>query len=384
MGFYLFFLLLNLIYILHIIVYYFYWKKSFANKNNQSEIKLKTAVSVVIVARNEEKNIAACIESVFAQNLTNIEFELIVVDDFSEDNTVKKIQEINYSPIQLIQLKDILGNSFASLSNKKRGIELAVSKAKNDLIICTDADTIVSKNWLQQIILTFENTSLQFCTGPILYVNNDSLLEQFQTADMYSMIGISVASLALGIPYMSNGANMAFRKNAFQSINAYENIDRLPTGDDVLLMHKLVDKYGAKSIQYINSMEAVVYTTSEKTFQGFFEQRTRWVSKSSMYSSNKIKLTLSFMYVYHLILLVAPFIFILMGWSLYPFIFSFIIKLMIDSIFINSVSKTYNKFFNVLFMPIFECFYICYISIIGISASIGNYTWKNRKIVRVN
>ena len=379
-----FFIILNVIYFIYIIIYTYYWIKSIEKKYQQKEAIKSNAVSIIIVARNEAENIAACIESILSQlKLASADLELIIVDDFSEDNTIEIIQSIKHEAIHLINLKELLGVNFIDSSNKKKGITLAVQKAKNELIICTDADTIVSKNWLQEIQHAFEDEQIQYITGPICYLNTTTFLEQFQTVDMYSMIGLSVASYEMGIPYMSNGANMAFRKSAFNTVGAYNNIDQLPTGDDVLLMHKIVQTYGRNSVRFINSNDAIVYTNSEKTLKGFFLQRTRWVSKSGMYVSKKIKFTLAFMYLYHLMLFISPICFFVCHLPIYLILWAFIMKTVVDSLFINRVSKHYNKFFNVLFMPIFESFYISYISIIGVSASIGNYTWKNRKIKKI-
>ena len=67
--------------------------------------KLKTApkVSVLVPARNEEHNIAACVDSVLNQNYTN--FELIVLDDCSTDNTLEELKHYKNKDSRLLILE---------------------------------------------------------------------------------------------------------------------------------------------------------------------------------------------------------------------------------------------------------------------------------------
>ncbi len=377
------FILLSCVYCIHLLTYFYFWKIKSTKKtiisSSSSEIPF---ISIVVVARNEEINIQKCMSHLIAQNYPSDSFEIIFVDDFSEDKTLELLRNLHHPMIQCISLAQVLSTAFTKTANKKKGISLAIKEAKGTIIACTDADAFVSTNWLMQIRQSFENHDIQFCTAPVLYANNESILEQFQTADMYSMIGLSAASIEMNQPYMCNGANLAYRKSAFDLVEGYKNIDHLATGDDVLLMHKINAYFGKNAIYYNLNEDAIVYTYAEKNGDGFLQQRTRWVSKSAHYKNPFIKMTLAFMYVFHLCLLLWP-IFILCqlnNWYLYLLIIGS--KTIIDSVFIYSVSHKLNKPFNIFLMPIFEFIYICYISIIGITASFGNYTWKNRRLTK--
>ncbi|MEI6312511.1 MAG: glycosyltransferase [Bacteroidota bacterium] len=374
-------IILSSVYLIHLLTYFYFWNIKSIKKNilatTTNEIPF---ITIILVARNEEEHIQKCIEHLVAQNYPNNYFEIILVDDFSEDKTLALVTDLNHPFIQCISLANILSSEFSTAANKKRGISLAIKQAKGSIIACSDADAFVSKNWLTQIRQTFENKDIQFSTGPVLYINNNNLLEKFQTADMYSMIGMSAASIEMNQPYMCNGANLAYRKKAFELVDGYKNIDHLATGDDVLLMHKINEHFGGKAIYYNLNEDALVYTYAEKNWNGFLQQRTRWVSKSAHYKNGFIKMTLAFMYVFHLCLLLWPICILcqLSNWYLYLIVIGS--KTIIDTVFIYSVSQKLNKPFNIFLMPIFEFIYICYISIIGLTASFGNYTWKNRRL----
>ena len=70
-----------------------------------------TTVSVIIPARNEEKNIGCCIKSILEQTYAKHLLEVIVVDDYSTDQTVNVVAAFNKSNIRIIKLADIVGDA---------------------------------------------------------------------------------------------------------------------------------------------------------------------------------------------------------------------------------------------------------------------------------
>jgi glycosyltransferase involved in cell wall biosynthesis len=374
------FIVLQFIYFIHIILYYFFWKKAIKNQTvNYTAIQNKF-ISIIIVARNEEAYIENCIKSILAQSYDSKNWELIIVDDFSEDNTVYIAYNYISDKIHLIELKKILPAENAFTANKKTAITHAIQIAKGEIIACTDADCEVGETWLQLINDSFQNEKIQFVTGPVLFKNNNTLLDKFQIVDMYSLIGITCATIQMEKPYMCNGANLAYRKNTFISCNGFDGIDKLATGDDVLLMHKIHARFGKNSINYLNTKSAIVYTHTEETLSGLYHQRTRWVSKTTSYNSIFILFTAIFMYCYHTAILFLPLLLLYFHQSFYIFIYCFGAKLFLDAFFIHKISKHFDKKYNVLLMPIFELVYMIYVCVIGLSAIVGRYTWKNRKL----
>lgn len=95
-------------------------------------------ITVVVLAKNEEKNIVDCLESV------SIFDEIIVIDDYSTDRTIEVVKNLSFSgKIKIFQNK--LDNNFSKQRN------FALSKTKNNWVLFIDADERVSKALIEEI-----------------------------------------------------------------------------------------------------------------------------------------------------------------------------------------------------------------------------------------
>ncbi len=105
-------------------------------------------VSILVPARNEEKNIASCIRSLLAQDYPS--FEIIVYDDQSTDNTRSILEQIAR---EQPKLKVTVGNPLPEgrLGKNWACAQLAL-QAKGDLLLFTDADTIYQPHALCSIV----------------------------------------------------------------------------------------------------------------------------------------------------------------------------------------------------------------------------------------
>jgi glycosyltransferase involved in cell wall biosynthesis len=115
-----------------------------------------TIVSVIIPCRNEESNIENLLGDLIQQNYSENGFEILVVDDNSTDRTTEKVRAFihqkNRSFIKLIQVNE--ENHQGTF--KKKAIQLAIEAASGDLIITTDADCRMGKNWLKSVVDFYE------------------------------------------------------------------------------------------------------------------------------------------------------------------------------------------------------------------------------------
>src|SRR5580698_1975517 len=108
----------------------------------------RTAISVIIPARNEEDNIGPCIAALLAQEYPADLLEVIVVDDHSTDNTAAIVEGIHDSRVRLISLKDHLSPRERLNAYKKKAIEIAAARCNGSMIVTTDADCVASSRWL--------------------------------------------------------------------------------------------------------------------------------------------------------------------------------------------------------------------------------------------
>jgi cellulose synthase/poly-beta-1,6-N-acetylglucosamine synthase-like glycosyltransferase len=377
-----------------------YYQKGFRQLKPYEKITHlnKTKVSIIIPARNEEQNILNCLHSIAAQTYPKHLLQVIVVDDFSEDKTESVVEEFQCKAtslqIELLQLKIFIAEKDTT-SHKKKGIEIAISKANGELIVCTDADCFAKENWISTLVSFYEKTNAQFIAAPVKLVNvtisqklgdptplsfGEGLgVRPFQTIDFTTLQGITAASVFKNFHTMCNGANVAYTKKAFDAVNGFAGIDMLPTGDDMLLMYKIKKQF-PENVYYLKSKNAIVETLTVPTWKAFFNQRIRWASKASYYDDKKIFYTLLIVYFLNVFTLA---IFVSLFFAPQNIVWFFIFLLVKSSVeywFLLPVFKFFNQ--QHLRKWFFVCipFHILYTVIAGWLGKYGKYEWKGRLI----
>ena len=283
-------------------------------KNYNIDKSSTTKVSVLIAARNEEENIENILLSLYNQTFPKELFEVIIVDDHSEDNTKTIIDNfINNN-------KDFNMQVFISEGKgKKAAISQALHKAKNHLIIVTDADCILNTLWIENIVAFYQKTKSKMILAPVLLTPSNTLFEKMQVLEHLSLMGSTAGSAAIGFPVMCNGANMAYEREAALEVEKLRHDFNIPSGDDMFLLEQFVKNYGYKNVKFLLSKSAIVKTKTCKTIKDFFKQRRRWVSKTKSYTNWKIITTALIVFFFNISiisLLISAF-FIPALWSLY-------------------------------------------------------------------
>ena len=379
-------LLLLIPYTILIIYYRQSWLqlKPFVNTEEKLQ-KNTTSVSVVISARNEEKNISLCITSLLNQSYPAHLFEIIIVDDHSVDSTVDIIESFRQANITLIKLADFDGGKKLN-SYKKKAVETGIGLAKGSLIVTTDADCIVKKQWLATIASYYEDTGSVFIAAPVVYADpasNDSNIKKifkiFQSLDFMSLQGITGASVYKKIHNMCNGANLAYEKSVFYEVKGFEGIDNIASGDDMLLMHKIEKKYPGK-IGYIKSTNVIVQTQPSQNLREFVNQRIRWASKADRYPDIKITTVLFLVYFLNAWILFLGVYSIFYPKGIYLLILLFAVKTITELFFLLPVAKFFGKQKLLWWFLPSQPFHIIYTLVAGWLGKFGSYTWKERKV----
>lgn len=351
-------------------------------------LKPKTKISVIIPARNEEKNIAACLDSVCNQSYPKELFEILVVDDHSTDNTVAIIKRYETQNVKLISLKDFVTAGELN-SYKKKAIEIAVQRSSGKLIVTTDADCIVPKQWLQTIAAFYETYQPEFIAAPVSINCGNRFIEIFQALDFMTLQGITGASVYKKIHSMCNGANLAYTRKAFEEVGGFSGIDTIASGDDMLLMHKIYKRYPDK-VMFLRSGEAIVQTAPVRTTGQFFNQRIRWASKANRYDDKRIFWVLLLVYMVNVLLLVLPVIAVFDNvhypmfnaqfsiWILWLILL--LLKTITELFFLYPVAGFFNKRELLWLFPLMQPAHILYTVIAGWLGAFGNYTWKERSV----
>jgi cellulose synthase/poly-beta-1,6-N-acetylglucosamine synthase-like glycosyltransferase len=351
--------------------YYYHWKKlpSFQPCNELPTV----FISVVVAARNEEKTLPHLLQALEQQTYPQHLFEVIIVDDFSTDGTGSVVPTSLKPNIRLMQPQ-----VDAKHSSKKKAIETGVKAANGELLVITDADCIPQREWLHIIADFYRQNSSAFIAAPVRFTHNQSLLQLFQTMDFLTLQGITAASVSAGFHSMCNGANLAYTKQAFKAVNGFEGIDKVASGDDMLLMHKIKKVYPQK-VHYLKHPQAIVTTPPMLTWKDFFMQRHRWASKTTYYDDKAVLLVLLFIYVFNcwfLVLLIAAF-FEPMHWFTL-FVYG-VLKTLLEWRFVKSVAKFYGEENLMRYFPLLQPLHIIYTISIGFISQLGKYEWKGRR-----
>jgi cellulose synthase/poly-beta-1,6-N-acetylglucosamine synthase-like glycosyltransferase len=363
---------LLLLYALLIAYYYRSWKKLEVPDLDDS-IEPNGTLSVLVPARNEEKNLPHLVSALKNQSLPAHLFEVLVIDDYSTDNTVQVIHQQ-----AAVNIRVISPIADASHSSKKKAIESGVLSARGEMIVTTDADCIPGPQWLETIYSFGQQKNASFIAAPVAFTTDGSILENFQALDFLTLQGITAASVQAGFHDMCNGANLAYRKEAFSAVNGFEGIDQVATGDDMLLMYKIRKKF-PKQVFYLKHPDAIVYTSPMESWSAFFMQRKRWASKSLVYEDFRIIAVLGFIYLLNcwwMVLLVASFFNLVYLYSVLGFLLT---KALIEYPFVRSVAIFYRMEKLAPWLFIFQPLHILYTVIIGLVSQIGQYEWKGRR-----
>jgi cellulose synthase/poly-beta-1,6-N-acetylglucosamine synthase-like glycosyltransferase len=387
-------IILLVLFALYFLLILYYWKSWLAIPAFQLQTidyKSQTRISVIVAARNEEENIKSCLDAILNQSYHDNLFEVLVVDDHSTDNTAAIIKSYASQNVRLISLKDFVTDELNSF--KKKAIEIAVQQSTGELIVTTDADCIVPKNWLQTIAAFYQEKNPSFIVMPVAINCGNRFIEIFQAVDFMMLQGITGASVHKKIHSMCNGANLAYTKKAFNAVNGFSGIDTIASGDDMLLMHKIY-KQNPAAVLFLKSKAVIVQTQPVKTVKEFFNQRIRWASKADKYDDKRIFAVLVLVYVVNAALLVMPVVALLKNTvftiHIYPITFIASVfelwliliscKTIIELFFLFSVAGFFNKKKLLWCFPVLQPFHILYTVIAGWLGKFGSYKWKGRKV----
>ena len=187
----------------------------------------ETFVSVVIACRNEQKNLTALIKSISLQNYSKHLFEVIIVDD----NSIDKTNEIasGFTPVGNISTINNKGKG------KKQALRAGIKAAKGNLIITTDADCRMGRNWIRTIAAFYEMNKPDMIICPVKLESAPGFFGGFQELEFMSLQGITAGSAITKEATMCNGANLAFEREVYFNHAANLNYE-INSGDDIFFI----------------------------------------------------------------------------------------------------------------------------------------------------
>ncbi len=334
-------------------------------------------ITVIIPVRNEAENIVSLLEDLERQTMPATQFEVLVMDDSSTDNTaaiVRAFAEHSQARIKLIPLPDE-----RTSAPKKRAIETAISHARGKLIVTTDGDCRAQAGWLLAIAECYMRTGAKLISSPVTFTSETSLTDHLQTVEFASLIGSGAASMSAGYPSMCNGANLAYEKEIFLEVGGYDGVRHIASGDDEFLMHKIA-AWHPGSVRFLRHRDAIIRTAPHRTWASFYRQRKRWASKWKHYQSKTPLVLAVYIFASNFALLLAGGLALAGSVSAPAFLGMLALKCIPEWLFLGSVLSFLEKPKSLAFIPLTQVFYPLYVCFFGLAAQQGQYEWKGRKL----
>ena len=338
-----------------------------------SNPKVWPKVSVIVPARNEAENVGACVRAVLQQDYPKECLELIVVNDQSEDDTVERAMVAAEGDARF---RCVDGGPSKGIAYKKAAVATGIRMAEGDLILSTDAECVAGPEWVKTMARTFTE-DVAMVSGPVVLTGN-SLFERFQVLEFMGLIAVGAGAIGAGEPTMCNGANLAYRRAAFDVVGGFAGIDHIASGDDELLMHKMVE--AGMKVGFAKSGAAIVRTPAQANWSAFKAQRIRWVSKSTGYKRKSITWTLVLAW-----LAMAGFPLLLMGMLVEPrlgwfLLLNFGLKMLGELAVLGLAAGFFGNLRLLVLLPFEQVAHVSYVLWVGIAGNRKHYAWKGRMV----
>ncbi|MCF7804652.1 MAG: glycosyltransferase [Candidatus Marinimicrobia bacterium] len=361
------FLALAIFYVLNAIYYMMGVRKAVRLNGKMHGTASLPSVSVIVPARNEESNLITCIDHLLMQDYPSELYEIILVNDRSSDQTSQIISGYAEKHPNVTAMNVV--PSQTGSADKKGAIALGVEASRGDILMTTDADTRNNPDWVREMASSFEpGTGVVF--GMTVFQGNGHPLDHYQALDTGTLNLVSAAMAANGTAVTCSGANMAFRRQAYEDANGYNGHLHIRAGTDDLLLQR-IDKYTKWLIKPLVTPKSFVYTAPVDNLRGMINQRARWASTGIVYPKRWIRGYLVLLYLSLVAFVAAPF---LVSWPVAAAIWG--VKLIADLLMAKQITRTlqdkslWRGFLSVFFgQPVI-------VTVAGLLGTLGKFTWK--------
>ena len=353
-------LLALLFFLINIFIVFILKKNPVTRPDSQNRLNF----SIIIAAKNEELNIPSIIKSLQKLDYPEENFEVIIVDDNSSDNTYNVAKGLiqNISNFYVMKVGD------KEFPAKKGALSFGIKKAHNPFILITDADCRPQEDWLKFYLEKFQD-GYDFIFGHAPFYQNNSIVNKISCFENLRSALLIFFTSKTGITYSASARNFGFKKLSFEKIKGYSNTSETLSGDDDLLLREAVKN--KLRIDSILNRRSFVYSKTKAILSDYFNQRARH-TKTSFYYLPGRQFFLSSWHLLNLFFLFSPILVIFNK----LFLFLFFIKLLIDSITIKSLQKNFGYRFSILEILYLQVIYELFLIVHFINALFNKDKWK--------
>jgi len=335
------------------IIYNFFIFGTFSfSKSKVEKTDFDNPISVIVCAKNEAQNLIKNIPYFLNQNYYN--FELVLINDCSSDNTLEVIEQFKIEYPNIIKIVDVAHNE-QFWGSKKYALTLGIKAAKHEHLLFSDADCKpVSENWITLMANNF-NSNKQIILGYGSYekIKNSFLnkLIRYETL----LTAIQYFSYAkIGLPYMGVGRNLAYTKSEFFAAKGFYKHMKIKSGDDDLFINEVATK---NNTAICFSKKSFTESSSKKSFKNWITQKRRHISTASHYKTNH-KVLLALYYTSKTLFWVLGFTLLYFQYEWKIVLILLGLKLVVFYTIITTSANKLNEKDLILFSPFFELFLV--------------------------
>lgn len=324
------------------------------------------SVTVVVAARDEEKNILDCLRSLDKLIYPEGKIEIIIVNDHSTDSTGQIIESFIKDKTRFKTLTP--EGSIGSLLGKTNALANAIKISSGEIIFTTDADCIVSPTWAITLASYYKD-DVGF-VGGFTTQEDYNAFAGMQAIDFVYLLTIAAGSINLGKPLSCIGNNMSYRKSVYLEIGGYEGLPFSVTEDFNLLMAI----HGMKRYKIIYPLDENALVTSKACpdWKTLYWQKKRW-GVGGMKSDLIGYSVMAWGYIVHGAMLLLPFFFSL------PVLYLSVFKILIDYYFVKPVFNKLKLRMRFTHFLAFELYFIVYVLVLPfVVLSNRKVKWKGR------
>ena len=344
------------------------------NKRAGSVVKETPFVSVIVAARNESVNVGLLLEDLLKQDYPSDRYEMVAVDDCSEDTTGAIIQGYADKDPRVIPAETHF--SLSPYHHKKKAVHEGILKSRGEIIMTVDADCRVPHGWIGGIVGRFDSER-ELAAGEVI-IEGRGVLAMLESLEFTGIQAMAAGCMNMGFPLTCNGANLAYRRSAFERVKGFEGVGGLVSGDDDLLMQKIA-LGGPERVVFVTGKDTAVRVGAVKSVREFFSKRTRWASKIRAYPSGAAILFLAAVFSFFC---AAPLgiLFWMAGFMGGASLATGLgMKIAGDFLLAGHGALKAGKPKLLLIFPLAEIFHIPYILFVTVKGYFGTFEWRGRK-----
>jgi cellulose synthase/poly-beta-1,6-N-acetylglucosamine synthase-like glycosyltransferase len=237
-------------------------------------------VSVLVAARNEERDLPRLLASLAAQDYPADQCEFILINDGATDRTPELIQAWadRDERFRLINLEDA---PIGSVGPKKRALQAGLNFSRGEIILVTDADCCASLAWISCMAGYFTDGVGAVC-GAVRYTPEKTFYSRLAAGEGLMKAVLNAGVIGLGGALSCAGANFAYKKEAFTQVGGFDQGGTSLSGDDDLLLQRF--RHAGLKIRYNFSPEARVETEPPAHKSEYWLRKRRHLSAGRHYA----------------------------------------------------------------------------------------------------